>query len=186
MQAVRSCVAATVRRDWKKPVKHPTRSREERVNFRWRRLLWLTYLVVTASTAQLCLMTQDEKRERKLREAQRLHAVDQEIKQNVGKKSSKKPSQTLTSATVKGELEALETTTNRRLACESVGMSARDRVKSVSGECSLGMDDVLVMRSSLESNDGTRRHTDEEGSGCDTAPLDASMSRLRESDTLST
>ena len=109
MQAVPSCVAATVRRDWKKPVKHPTRSREERVNFRWRRLLWLTYLVVTASAAQLCLMTQDEKRERKLREAQetgeRLRAVDQEIKQNVGQKSSKKPPQNLTSAKVKGELK---------------------------------------------------------------------------------
>ena len=81
---------------------------------------------------------------------------------------------------------ALETTTNRRLACESVGMSARDRVKSVSGECSPGMDDLSVMRSSLDSNDGTKRHTEEEGSGCDTAQLDASMSRLRKSDTLPT
>ena len=34
------------------------------------------------------------------------------------------------------------------------------------------MNDVFVMRSSLESHDGTRRHADEEGSGCDTAPLD--------------
>ena len=154
-------------------------------DFRWRRLLWLTYPVVPASTAQLCLMTRGEIRERKLRVAQRLRAVDQEIKQNVGKKSSKKPPQTLTSATVKGELEPSKRPPTggwlvRVSDCPHVIESR------VSGECSPGMDDVSVMRSSLESNDGTRRHTDEEGSGCDTAPLDASMSRLRKSDTRST
>ena len=41
------------------------------VTFRWRRFLLLTYLVVTASTAQFGLMTQDENRERKLREHRR-------------------------------------------------------------------------------------------------------------------
>ena len=70
MQAIRACVAATVRRDLKEPVAPVERSHEERVTFRWRRFLLLTYLVVTASTAQLCLMTQDETRVRKLREAQ--------------------------------------------------------------------------------------------------------------------
>ena len=64
----------------------------------------------------------------------------------------------------------LEETTCRRIACQSVGLSACDRVKS-SGECSPGMDDVFVMRSSLESHDGPGRHTDEEGSGRDTAPV---------------
>ena len=63
-------------------------------------------------------------------------------------------SQTLTSATVIGELEpSLEATTERRLDYESVGLSACDRIKSVSGECSSGMDDVFVLRSSLESHD---------------------------------
>ena len=38
---------------------------EESVTFRWRRLLLLAHLVLTASTTQLCLMTQDEIRERK-------------------------------------------------------------------------------------------------------------------------
>ena len=61
-----------------------SRSREEGVIFRWRRFLLLTYLVVTASTAQVCQMTQDEIRERKLREVQetqeRLQAAHQEIK----------------------------------------------------------------------------------------------------------
>ena len=90
-------------------MQRPTRCREERVNFRWRRFLLLTFLVVTASRAQLRLMTQDEIRERKLRAAQetreRLRAVDLEIKRNVEKKSSKKSPQTLTLARVKEELE---------------------------------------------------------------------------------
>ena len=64
-------MAATLRRDLKEPVAPVERSLEERVTFRWRRFLLLTYLVVTASTAQLCLMTQDEIRERKLRKHRR-------------------------------------------------------------------------------------------------------------------
>ena len=62
------------------------------------RFLLLTHLVVTASSAQLFLMTQDEKRERKLREAQetreRLRVANQESKQMVGKKDhrNKNPS----------------------------------------------------------------------------------------------
>ena len=65
MQASRACVAATVRRDLKEPVAPVERSHEERVTFRWRRFLLLTYLVVKASTAQLCLMTRDEIRNQK-------------------------------------------------------------------------------------------------------------------------
>ena len=82
MQAIRACVAATVRRDLKELVAPVERSHKEMVTFRWCRFLLLTHLVVTASTAQLCLMTQDEIRERKLREAQetrnRLRSADQE------------------------------------------------------------------------------------------------------------
>ena len=82
MQAIRACVAATVRRDLKEPVAPVERSHEERVTFRWRRFLLLTYIEVTASTAQFCLMTQDEIRERKLREAQetrsRLRSANEE------------------------------------------------------------------------------------------------------------
>ena len=71
----------------------------------------------------------------------------------------------------------LEATTERRLDCESVVL---DRIKSVSGECSSGMDDVFVLRSSLESHDRPGRYSDEGGSGHDTTPIDASMSRLWE------
>ena len=91
------------------PAKLLSRTREERVIFRWRHFLLLTYLVVTASTAQLCLMTQDEIRGRTMRESQktqkRLRAADGATKQNVGKSYSKTIPQTLTPATVKRELE---------------------------------------------------------------------------------
>ena len=170
-------------------MEHPTWSREERVNFRWRRLLLLTYLVVPASTAQLCLMTRGEIRERKLRVAQETRERLRGRSRNQAKRRKEEQQETSTNFDISNSqrrIGTLETTTNRRLACESVGMSARDRVKSVSGECSPGMDDVSVMRSSLDSNDGTKRHTDEEGSGSDTAPFDASMSRLRKSDAVST
>ena len=76
MQAIRACVAATVRRDLKEPVAQVERSHEERVTFRWRRFPLLTYLEVTASTAQFCLMTQDEIRERKLRVKHRRQGID--------------------------------------------------------------------------------------------------------------
>ena len=111
MQAIRACVAATVRRDLKEPVAPVERSHEERVTFRWRRFLLLTYLVVTASTAQLCLMTQDEIRERKLREAQetrnRLRSANQEqqVAGTKGKHRNQKPSPTVIPATIDRDLD---------------------------------------------------------------------------------
>ena len=76
--------------------------------------LLLTYLVVTASTAQLCLTTQDEISKRKLREAQetreRFRAATQESKQVVGKKDhrNKNLPPTFTPAVVERELEPLK------------------------------------------------------------------------------
>ena len=104
-------MAATVRRDLKEPVTPVERSHEERGTFRWRRFLLLTYLVVTASTAQLCLMTQDEIRERKLREAQetrnRLRSANQEqqVAGSTGKYRDQKPSPTVIPATIDRDLE---------------------------------------------------------------------------------
>ena len=110
-QAIRACVAATVRRDVKEPVAPVERSHEERVTFLWRRFLLLTYLVVTASTAQLCLITQYEIRERKLREAQetrnRLCSANQE-QQVAGSKEkyrNHKPSPTVIPATIDRDLD---------------------------------------------------------------------------------
>ena len=111
MQAIQPCMAATVRRDLKEPVAPVERSHEARVTFRWRRFLLLTYLVVTASTAQSCLMTQDEIRERKLREAQetrnRLRSANQE-QQVAGRKEkyrNQKPSPTVIPATTDRDLD---------------------------------------------------------------------------------
>ena len=90
MQAIRACVAATVRR---------------------RRFLLLAYLVVIASTAQLCLMTQDEIRERKLREAQetrnRLRSAneEQQVAGTKGKHRNQEPSPTVIPATIDRDLE---------------------------------------------------------------------------------
>ena len=82
-----------------------------RVTFRWRRFLLLTYLAVTASTAQLCLMTQDEIRERKLRAAQetrsRFRSTNQE-QQVAGRKEkyrNQKPSPTVIPATIDRDLD---------------------------------------------------------------------------------
>ena len=164
----------------KDPVIPPTRSREERVVFRWRRFLLLTYLVVTASTAQLCLMTQDEKRERKLREAQetreRLRTVAREAKQNVGKNHSKKIPQTLTPATAKGELQPSKRPPKgswpvRLSDCPHVIESRAFRENP-------HLEWMTCLRCGTRWSRTTGRHSNEEGSGCDTAPLYASMSRL--------
>ena len=97
-----------------------------------------------------------------------------------GKELQQKKSTNFDISDSQRRIGTLESTTERRLDCESAGLSACDRVKSVSGECSSGMDGVFVMRSSLESHDMART------SGHDTTPLDASMSRLWKNDALST
>ena len=159
MQAIRACVAATVRRDLKEPVAPVERSHEERVTFRWRRFLLLTYLVVTASTAQLCLMTQDEIRERKLREAQetrnRLRSanLEQQVAGRKGKYRNQKPSPTVIRSDHRSRSGAIQTTTNGRSGNADLGLSAFYRTESVSRECIPGMDDVSVMWSPLESKD---------------------------------
>ena len=184
MQAIRACVAATVRRDLKEPVAPVERSHEERITFRWRRFLLLTYLVVTASTAQLCLMTQDEIRERKLREAQetrnRLRSANQEqqVAGSKGKYRNQKPSPTVIPATIDRDLEAIQTTTNGRLGNADFGLSALHRTKSVSRERIPGMDDVSVMWSPLESKDGPERHSGEDGTDNRTTSTDTLLPRM--------
>ena len=165
MQAIRACVAATVRRDLKEPVAPVEGSHEERVTFRWRRFLLLTYLVVTASTAQLCLMTQDEIREKKLREAQetrnRLRSANQE-KQVAGTRERYRNPPTVIPATIDRDLDP-----SKRPPMGGWVMRISDCPhpieQSVSRECIPGMDDVSVMWSTLESKDGPGRHSGEDG-----------------------
>ena len=184
MQAIRACVAATVRRDLKEPVAPVERSHEERITFRWRRFLLLTYLVVTASTAQLCLMTQGEIRERNPREAQeirnRLHSANQEP-QVAGTKSKTPQPETFTHSDTSNHRSrsgTIQTTTNGRLGNADFGLSALHRTESVSRECMPGMDDVSVMRSTLESKDGPGRHSGEDGADNRTTSVDTTLSRM--------
>ena len=182
MQAIRACVAATVRSDLKEPVAPVERSHEERVTFRWRRFLLLTYLVVTASTAQLCLMSQDEIRERKLREAQetrdRLRSANQEqhVAGKKGKFRNQKPSPTVIPATIDRDLDP-----SKRPPTGGWVMRISDCPhpieQSVSRECISGMDDVSVMWSTLESRDGPG-HSGEDGVDNRPTSIDTSLSRM--------
>ena len=139
MQAIRACVAATVRRDLKEPVAPVERSHEERVTFRWRRFLLLTYLVVTGSTPQLSLMIQDEIRERKLREKQetrnRLRSANQEqqVTGRKGKYRNLKLSPTVIPATIDRDLDPSQRPPTGGWALR-IGLSASYRTESVSRE----------------------------------------------------
>ena len=184
MQAIRACVAATVRRDLKEPVAPVERSHQERVTFRWRRFLLLTYLVVTASTAQLCVMTQDEIRERKLREAQettnRLRSANQE-QQVAGRKEkyrNQKPSPTVIPATIDRDLDPSKRPTTGGWVMRISELSESYRTESVSRERISGMDDVSVMWSTLESKDGPGRHSGEDGADNRSTSFYTSLSRM--------
>ena len=127
------CGSNFVSRPERAPVAPVERSQEEMVTFRWRRFLLLTYLVVTASTAQSCLMTQDEIRVRKLREAQetrnRLRSANQE--QQVAERKIPQP-ETLTHSDTSDHRSGsgtIQTTTNGRLGSADFGLSALHRTE---------------------------------------------------------
>ena len=158
-QAIRSCVAATVRRDLRVAVTTTTRSREERVTFRWRRFL-LTYQVVTASTAQLCLMTQDEIRERRFAGSTgdtRSSPSQSGVQANDRQDSQQETATDVNTSDRQTRVRTIEA--SGRLADASFGLSTPNRFETVSGECSTGVDDVSVMRSPLGSEDRSGRHS---------------------------
>ena len=170
MQAVRACV--------KEPVAPVERSHEERVTVRWRRFLLLTYLVVTASTAQLCLMTQDEIRERKLQGStgeKKLTPLGESGTTGCGEERKIPQPETLADSDTsdhRSRSGTIQTTTNGRLGNAGFGLSALHRTESVSRERIPGMDDVSVMWSPLESNDGPGRHSGEDGTDNRTTSVD--------------
>ena len=79
-------------------------------------------------------MTQGEIRERKLRVAQETRERSPRGRsRNQAKRRTEEQQETSTNFDISNSqrrIGNLETTTNRRQACESVGLSARDRVKS--------------------------------------------------------
>ena len=173
MQAIRACVAATVRRDLKEPV-----------TFRWRRFLLLTYLVVTASTAQLCL----DDSGRNSREETTGSAGDKKSTPlsesgttSCGDKRKTPQPETFTHSDPsdhRSRFGSVQTTTNGRLGDADLGLSASYRTESVSRECIPGMDDVSVMWSTLESKDGAGRHSGEDGVDNRSTSSDTSLSRM--------
>ena len=183
MRAIRACVAATVRRDLKEPVAPVERSHEERITFRWRRFLLLTHVAVTASTAQLCLMTQDEIRERKLREAQgtknRLRSANQEQQAagSKGKYRNQKPSPTVIPATIDRDLDPSQRppTGGWVMRISDCPLPIEQRV---SRESIPGVDDVSVMRSPLESEDRPERHSGKDGADNRSTSTDTSLPRM--------
>ena len=185
MQAIRACVAAIVRRDLKEPVVPVERSHEERATFRWRRFLFLTYLVVTASTAQLCLMTQDEinSREETTGSAgdKKSTPLSESGTTGCGEERKTPQPETLThsdTSNYRSRSGSVQTTTNGRLGNADLGLSATYRTESVSRECTSGMDDVSVMWSTLESKDGPGRHSGEDGADSRSTTKDTSLSRM--------
>ena len=156
---------------------------QKKVTFRWRRFLLLTYFVVTASTAQLCLMTQDEIRERKLREAQetrnRLRSANQEqqVAGTKGKHRNQKPSPTVIPATIDRDLDSSKRPPTRGWVMR-ISDCPHPIEQSVSRECIPGMDDVSVMWSTLESKDGPGRHSGEDGADSRSTSSDTSLSRM--------
>ena len=171
MQAIRACVAATVRRDLK-PVAPVERSHEGRVTFRWRRFLLLACLVVTASTAQLCLMTQDEIRERKLREAQetrnRLRSANQEqqVAVRIGNHCNQKPSPTVIPATIDRDLDP-----SKRPPTGGWAMRISDCPHPIEQR-------AFRENAYLESKDRPGRHSGKDGTDNRTTSVDTSLPRM--------
>ena len=133
------------------------------------------YLVVAASTAQLCLMTQDEIRERKLREAQetrnRLRSANQEqqVAGRKGKHRNQKPSPTVIPATIDRDLA----NDHQRSDC-----SHPIEQRAFRENAYLEWDDVSVMWSTLESKHGPGRHSGEDGADNRSTSSDTSLSRM--------
>ena len=73
---------------------------------------------------------------------------------------------------------SVQTTTNGRLSKEDFGLSASNRTESVSRECILGMDDVSVMCSPLESKDRPGRRSGKDGADNRSTSIDTSLSRM--------
>ena len=184
MQAIRACVAATVRRDLKEPVAPVERSHEERVTFRWRRFLLLTYLVVYSFYSPV--MSDDSGRNSR-----------EETTGSTGDKKSTPLSESGTTgcgeerkipqpetfadsdtSDYRSRSGSVQTTTNGRLGNADFGLSASYRTESVSRECIPGMDDVSVMWSPLESKDGPGRHSGKDGADNRSTSTDTSLPRM--------
>ena len=169
MQAIRACVAATVRRDLKEPVAPVERSHEERVTFRWRRFLLLTFLALRRKFAT---GSAGDKKSTPLSESGTTSCGEE---RKIPQPETYTHSDT---SNYRSRSGSVQTTTNGRLGDADLGMSTSYRTKSVSRECIPGMDDVSVMWSTLESKDGPGRHSGEDRADNRSTSIDTSLSRV--------
>ena len=184
MQAIRACVAATVRRDLKEPVAPVERSHEERVAFRWRRFLLLTYLVVTASTAQFVsddsgrnsreetTGSTGDKKSTPLGESGTTGAVRK------GKYRNQKPSPTVIPATIDRDLDPCKRPPTGGWAMRISDCPHPIEQRAFRENCIPGMDGVSVMWSPLESNDGPGRHSGKDWTDNRSTSTDTSLPRM--------
>ena len=145
------------------------RSREERVTFQWRHFLLLTCLVVTVSNAQLCHQTRYARgtcgkhrrhgsvSARQIRNPSKCRKKD---------RRNKKPPQTLTPLAVEGELEP-----SKRPPTGGWPMRVSDCPHSTEPRA---FRENTVMRSPVEPDDGSGRHSSEKGTANGTASVSAS------------
>ena len=165
-------MAATVRRDLKEPVAPVERSHEERVTFRWRRFLLLSPVMSDDSggdSRDEIAGSAGDKKSTPLSESGTTGCVEQ-----------RKIPQSETLADIdtsdhRSRSGTIQTTTNGRLGNADFGLSALHRTESVSRERILGMDDVSVMWSPLESKDGSGRHSGEDGTDNRTTSVDTAQ-----------
>ena len=148
----------------------PTRrSREERVTFRWRRF----FLFDISGGHSFYCPTLPDHSGRDTREAvagstgdtgASPRAANQKSRHMVETRiATRNHPQTLTPGTCRTGVGTIQATANGRLAHASFGLSTRNLLESISGECSPGVDDVSVMLSPLESDDRSGRHSNKSG-----------------------
>ena len=162
------CVAATVR-----PRLEGARGTKRTVSRGNGDFLLAPFLVVdisggTASTATFCQMIQDEIRERELRGKHRR-------KGSVFAYRNKNHPTDVDTGNCRTGVGTIHVTANGRLAHASFGLPTLNRFESISGESSPGVDAVSVMRSPLEPDDGSGRHSNESGTADGTASVESTM-----------
>ena len=183
MQAIRTCVAATVRRDLKEPVAPVERSRGKG-NFPLASILAAD--ILRSHSFYSSVMSDDSGRNS--REETTGSAGDKKStplsesgRTSCGDKRKAPQPETFTHSDPsdnRSRFGSVQTATNARLDDADLGLSASYRTESVTRECIPGMDDVSVMWSTLESKDGPRRHSDEDEADNRSTSSDTSLSRM--------
>ena len=182
MQAIRACVAATVRGDLKEPVAPVERKRKG--NFP---LVSIPAADTSRSYSFYSPVMSDDSG-RNSREETTGSAGDEKSTPlsgsgttGCGEERKIPQPETLADSDTsdhRSRSGSVQTTTNGRLGNEDFGLSASHRTESVSRECIPGVDDVSVMWSPLESKDRPGRHSGKDGADNRSTSIDTFLSRM--------